>query len=80
MKSMLLHSFVLDALDTTGGDTFAHFEQLIDEHRALGRQQLSGDAPAGPSRLKRLVPGASRGGRRRPPTRRPALPRVFLAS
>lgn len=33
MKSMLMHSFVLDALETTGADTFSHFEMLIDEHR-----------------------------------------------
>lgn len=35
MKSMLMHSFVLDALDTTGADTFSHFEMLIDEHRRM---------------------------------------------
>lgn len=35
MKSMLMHSFVLDALDTTGADTFSHFEMLIDEHRSI---------------------------------------------
>lgn len=35
MKSMLNHSFVLDALKETGADTFEHFEQLIDEHRDL---------------------------------------------
>jgi IMP and pyridine-specific 5'-nucleotidase len=39
MKSMLMHSFVLDALDTTGADTFSHFEMLIDEHRAMSSQQ-----------------------------------------
>mmetsp|Transcript_1259 Transcript_1259/g.2734 ORF Transcript_1259/g.2734 Transcript_1259/m.2734 type:complete len:606 (-) Transcript_1259:102-1919(-) len=38
MKSMLMHSFVLDALDTTGADTFSHFEMLIDEHRRMTNQ------------------------------------------
>eukprot|EP00571_Detonula_confervacea_P006102 CAMPEP_0172315944 /NCGR_PEP_ID=MMETSP1058-20130122/26754_1 /TAXON_ID=83371 /ORGANISM="Detonula confervacea, Strain CCMP 353" /LENGTH=567 /DNA_ID=CAMNT_0013030147 /DNA_START=203 /DNA_END=1906 /DNA_ORIENTATION=- len=37
---MLMHSFVLDALDTTGADTFSHFEMLIDEHRTLTSQLL----------------------------------------
>lgn len=46
---MLQHSFVLDALETTGADTFSHFELLIDEHRRLG------DSPQ-PSRLQQLVP------------------------
>jgi IMP-specific 5'-nucleotidase len=41
MKSMLQHSFVLDALETTAADTFSHFEVLIDEHRRLDNQQLS---------------------------------------
>ena len=36
---MLMHSFVLDALDTTGADTFSHFEMLIDEHIAMSSQQ-----------------------------------------
>lgn len=40
MKSMLMHSFVLDALDTTGADTFSHFEMLIDEHRRMTNQLL----------------------------------------
>ncbi|KAK1744408.1 IMP-specific 5'-nucleotidase [Skeletonema marinoi] len=40
MKSMLMHSFVLDALDTTGADTFSHFEVLIDEHRKMTDQYL----------------------------------------
>ncbi|OEU12137.1 IMP-specific 5-nucleotidase [Fragilariopsis cylindrus CCMP1102] len=35
MKSMLMHSFVLDALATTGGDTFSHFEELVNEHRDM---------------------------------------------
>ena len=46
MKSMLMHSFVLDALDTTGADTFSHFEMLIDEHRQMTNQlldELSGE-------------------------------------
>lgn len=30
-----MHSFVLDAVDTTGPHTFSHFEMLIDEHRKL---------------------------------------------
>ncbi|GAX19887.1 hypothetical protein FisN_1Lh646 [Fistulifera solaris] len=46
---MLQHSFVLDSLETTGADTFEHFETLIDEHRE--RQ----DSPQ-PSRLQQLVP------------------------
>ncbi|KAL7544753.1 hypothetical protein ACHAWF_008111, partial [Thalassiosira exigua] len=41
MKGMLMHSFVLDALDTTGADTFSHFEVLIDEHRRMTRQLLA---------------------------------------
>ena len=41
MKGMLMHSFVLDALDTTGADTFSHFEQLIDEHRRMTNQLLA---------------------------------------
>ena len=49
MKTMLGHSFVLDALETTGADTFSHFEILIDEHR-----QMEGSSR--PSRLKQLVP------------------------
>mmetsp|Transcript_30432 Transcript_30432/g.51892 ORF Transcript_30432/g.51892 Transcript_30432/m.51892 type:complete len:618 (+) Transcript_30432:293-2146(+) len=40
MKGMLMHSFVLDALDTTGADTFSHFEMLIDEHRRMTNQLL----------------------------------------
>lgn len=46
---MLMHSFVLDALGTTGADTFSHFELLIEEHRRTPK-----DAP--PSRLQQLVP------------------------
>ena len=46
---MLQHSFVLDALETTGADTFSHFELLIEEHiRMEGSSQ--------PSRLQQLVP------------------------
>jgi len=61
MKSMLMHSFVLDALDTTGADTFSHFEVLIDEHRKLTDQYLddisqNNKATYIPSRLKQLVP------------------------
>jgi IMP and pyridine-specific 5'-nucleotidase len=51
MKSMLSHSFVLDCLETTGPDTFTHFEVLIDEHRRL---EMEGSQR--PSRLKQLVP------------------------
>jgi hypothetical protein len=39
MKSMLQHSFVLDALETTAADTFSHFEVLIEEHRRFDAQQ-----------------------------------------
>ena len=46
---MLMHSFVLDALDTTGADTFSHFEVLIDEHR-----QMEAEGSDRPSRLKQL--------------------------
>ena len=65
---MLMHSFVLDALDTTGADTFSHFEMLIDEHRKMTDQYLDGLNNNGtnnnnnnmatfvPSRLKQLVP------------------------
>ncbi|KAG7346596.1 IMP-specific 5'-nucleotidase [Nitzschia inconspicua] len=51
MKKMLMHSFVLDCLETTGGDTFSHFETLIEEHRTL---EMEGSTR--PSRLKQLVP------------------------
>lgn len=66
---MLQHSFVLDALETTGADTFSHFEMLIEEHRTLTAQQaengdgmMSSSSPPTPSmshpssRLKQLVP------------------------
>lgn len=53
MKSMLMHSFVLDALDTTGADTFSHFEMLIEEHREI----CASEGPkARSSRLIQLVP------------------------
>lgn len=48
---MLTHSFVLDALETSGGDTFSHFEMLIEEHR-----RLESEGSGRPSRLKQLVP------------------------
>jgi IMP and pyridine-specific 5'-nucleotidase len=48
---MLTHSFVLDALETTGADTFSHFEVLIEEHRRLELENSER-----PSRLKTLVP------------------------
>lgn len=52
---MLTHSFVLDCLEDTGADTFAHFEVLIEEHRMV--QQDDGENSNGrPSRLKQLVP------------------------
>jgi hypothetical protein len=44
-------SFVLDCLETTGADTFSHFEMLIDEHRIM---EMEGSSR--PSRLKQLVP------------------------
>ena len=59
---MLMHSFVLDALETTGADTFSHFEMLIDEHREMSMNSAQSSAAAGgssddkPSRLKQLVP------------------------
>jgi IMP-specific 5'-nucleotidase len=59
MKSMLQHSFVLDALETTGADTFSHFEMLIEEHRELTAQQQNAndlDSLFPTSRLKQLVP------------------------
>jgi len=46
-----MHGFVLDLLETTGPDTFSHFEALIDEHRRL---EMEGSDR--PSRLKQLVP------------------------
>lgn len=48
MKSMLNHSFVLDALEQTAADTFSHFEMLIEDHR-----NHTGKSP---SKLKQLVP------------------------
>jgi len=69
---MLMHSFVLDALATTGADTFSHFEELVNEHReicmadennAIGGNIGSNSGSNNPtdqerrqSRLKRLVP------------------------
>lgn len=48
---MLMHSFVLDALDSTAEDTFSHFEMLIEEYRKLSREGAEQR-----SRLKILVP------------------------
>jgi len=65
MKQMLTHSFVLNALDSTGADTFSHFEMLIEEHRAMSNENndpstLSVSSinilPTKPSRLQQLVP------------------------
>lgn len=61
MKSMLIHSFVLDALESTAGDTFSHFELLINEHLHCARQSKSQDPPdngsaSQVSRLKQIVP------------------------
>ena len=60
---MLTHSFVLDALGSTGADTFEHFEQLIDEHREIypptdsnGNLVSPREAGAKVSRLLLLVP------------------------
>eukprot|EP00957_Ditylum_brightwellii_P195970 14931306-Ditylum_brightwellii.AAC.1 len=55
MKSMLMHSFVLDALETTGSDTFSHFEMLIDEHIEM-QNVAENSNTENPSRLKQLVP------------------------
>jgi len=58
MKKMLQHSFVLDALGSTGADTFSHFEQLIDEHREFtaADSELSSSRRQRVSRLIQLVP------------------------
>jgi len=67
---MLQHSFVLDALETTGADTFSHFELLVEEHRQYVAQLNDASAGFGggggnqqqsqqqqqPSRLQQLVP------------------------
>ena len=64
---MLMHSFVLDALDTTGADTFSHFEMLINEHiqmtdkihaemQSNNMHHVSPSNVNVPSRLKQLVP------------------------
>ena len=64
---MLMHSFVLDALETTGADTFSHFEMLIDEHISMDESTTSTSTSANgcantltttmtSSRLKQLVP------------------------
>ena len=62
---MLVHSFVLDALATTGADTFSHFEELINEHREMcmaaantnaNTTNNTADNQPRQSRLKRLVP------------------------
>jgi hypothetical protein len=46
---MSQHSFVLDALETTAADTFSHFEQLINAHRAFcsSSEQLLEDTNSG---------------------------------
>jgi len=54
MKSLLIHSFVLDALENTAADTFSHFETLISEHLHLSKSQDPADNQA--SRLKQIVP------------------------
>jgi IMP and pyridine-specific 5'-nucleotidase len=71
MKGMLTHSFVLDLLAATAPATFAHFEELVDEHRAYANRGPSrsasltnlasaaeAPAPAGArrSRLEQIVP------------------------
>ena len=64
MKEMLTHSFVLDALDSTGADTFSHFEMLIEEHRTMTMLKSpssfdtngNGILTQKPSRLRVLVP------------------------
>lgn len=65
MKSMLIHSFVLDALESTAGDTFSHFEQLINEHLHISKSQDPPNSSNGTngsnkyhqvSRLKQIVP------------------------
>ena len=67
---MLMHSFVLDALAATGGDTFSHFEELINEHREISVAAASAKGENNSnsnnnhqlltepkqSRLKKLVP------------------------
>ena len=63
---MLMHSFVLDALATTGGDTFSHFEELVNEHREIcgtssgtnnsSNNNNNNNHEPQQSRLKRLVP------------------------
>jgi len=64
MKSMLNHSFVLDALETTAADTFSHFEMLIEEHirmtnscsNIISSPSSSSSHTNRPSRLKQVVP------------------------
>jgi len=66
---MLMHSFVLDALASTGGDTFSHFEELVNEHREISMAAASAKGENNnnnnnhqlltepkQSRLKKLVP------------------------
>jgi len=63
---MLQHSFVLDALGTTGADTFSHFEMLLEEHRRMDTEKENQETSSCtatttstrsvPSRLARLVP------------------------
>ena len=60
MKSMLMHSFVLDALDTTAADTFSHFEMLIDEHRQMEKDIL--DTIITPSSTTTLGSSSGAGG------------------
>jgi len=62
MKSLLTHSFVLDALDETAPGTFAHCEMLIEEHRKIAQEENDDNGDSTPrhplrlSQLKQLVP------------------------
>uniref|UniRef100_A0A7S1FSJ5 IMP-specific 5'-nucleotidase 1 n=1 Tax=Corethron hystrix TaxID=216773 RepID=A0A7S1FSJ5_9STRA len=55
MKKMLQHSFVLDALESTGADTFSHFEQLIDEHREYTMNNESSQDGTNTQKVSRLI-------------------------
>ena len=56
-----MHSFVLDALDTTGADTFSHFEMLIDEHRMMANQLIEEIGNTATPRIMGGVRGSGNG-------------------
>ncbi|KAL1496099.1 hypothetical protein AB1Y20_014724 [Prymnesium parvum] len=58
IAELLGHSFVLDAMQTTAADTWAHVEELIEEHRQREGATHAADRPL-LSRLSQAVPSVS---------------------